>query len=103
MKTFSLMMAVQSPIKSRFDLGKINVSEGGMKLGPGTAMRYIRRHAAGDWGEFNESKKLENEYNLKHGQPIMSAYVLPDQIICVITLGDRSSTLLFIHGEEMSD
>jgi hypothetical protein len=64
---------------------------------PGT---YLAGHQEGDWGQVDETAQQDNDFALQHNQVICSTYKLSDGTeLLVITLGDRSSTRVFLAAE----
>jgi hypothetical protein len=58
---------------------------------------YLTRHLSGDWGDLGDEDKAENEYSLRHGQRLLSAYHLSDGTkIWIITEWDRSVTTVLL-------
>ena len=56
---------------------------------------FLERHQAGDWGELCEEDKDENEFSVRNGFRILSAYRTRNNVkIWVITEADRSATTL---------
>ena len=65
----------------RFDLGPVVSTPGALealRACGADALQYLRRHAAGDWGDLDEADKAANTAALASGARIMSAYTLPD-------------------------
>lgn len=60
---------------------------------------FIRRHAAGDWGEVCAEDAAENELSLRKGYRLLSVYHAGDRKLYVITEADRSATTLMLAGE----
>ena len=61
---------------------------------------FLARHANGDWGELSESDREANEYALKHGLRVLSAYTLSSgEKIWIITEADRSRTTILLPSE----
>jgi hypothetical protein len=61
---------------------------------------FLSRHAQGDWGELDEHDRNENEFSLREGFRILSAYHLKDDTrIWIITEADRSSTTILLPEE----
>jgi hypothetical protein len=61
---------------------------------------YLMRHLAGDWGDVDAEDWKENEYSLKHGLRLLSAYRLADGTkVWVITEADRSATTFLLPEE----
>ena len=60
----------------------------------------LGRHAKGDWGDLGQEDKQENEFSLKEGFRLLSAYErngLPK--IWIITEADRSATTILFPDE----
>jgi SAM-dependent methyltransferase len=88
---------------SRFSLGAIEITPGASAAlmaadaDPGT---FLARHQRGDWGEVGEHRQQGNEFALRHGHAIRSAYRLAeDAELWVITAADRSCTRLLLATE----
>jgi hypothetical protein len=61
---------------------------------------FIQRHQSGDWGELCGEDKRENEFSLKNGFRLLSAYrTLHDVKVWIITEADRSVTTLLLPHE----
>jgi hypothetical protein len=61
---------------------------------------FLARHLAGDWGELDAHDVAENEFSLKHGLRLLSAYLLRTGMkIWIITEADRSATTLLLPEE----
>jgi hypothetical protein len=73
----------------RFDLGPIVSTPGALdalRACNADPLQYLRRHAAGDWGDLDETDKAANAAAITSGARIMSVYTLPDgQKLWVIT------------------
>ncbi len=66
---------------ARFDLGPVVSTPGALealRACGADPLQYLRRHAAGDWGDLDETDKAANAAALTSGARIMSAYTLPD-------------------------
>ena len=61
-----------------------------------TAITYITRHAAGDWGDVDRHDRLANEHALNDGSRIFSVYKIGADKIWIITEADRSSTCVML-------
>lgn len=58
---------------------------------------FLRRHANCDWGEVGPLDAKENEFSLKNGLRLLSAYTTSDgQKLWIITEADRSVTTLLL-------
>jgi len=63
-------------------------------------LRFIVRHARGDWGDLSSEDKLANERALEEGTRLLSAYHLKDGTkIWIITEWDRSATTVLLPEE----
>ena len=62
-------------------------------------LRYLARHASGDWGELGTHDRRENERSLKHGWRILSSYPIRAEGIWIITEADRSVTTILLPKE----
>ncbi len=93
-----------SKVDAQFSLGQVVVTPGfleamhqtGDKLVP-----YLLRHVQGDWGdELDEHDRRENEFSLRNGFRLLSAYRLSDGTkFWVITEADRSVTTFLLPEE----
>ena len=67
--------------------------------------KCLNRHAKEDWGDVDEEDKQTNDYALKHGMRVLSAYnddcFLKHGIatIWIITEADRSATTILFPDE----
>lgn len=87
----------------RFALGPVVATPGALEAlreagqAPG---EFLRRHAAGDWGEVDAHDRRENELSVRMGFRILSAYTLKSGVtLWVITEADRSSTCCLLPSE----
>ena len=87
----------------KFSLGRIVATPGALGVleeANQNPFEFLERHQAGDWGELREDDKSENEFSLKNGFRILSAYrTLHDVKVWVITEADRSVTTLLLPHE----
>lgn len=76
-------------MKSKFCLGRLVATPAALEAlerNYVSGFTYIRRHAAGDWGELGEEDSQINDQAVIGGGRILSAYLLPDETkIWVIT------------------
>jgi hypothetical protein len=56
----------------------------------------LRRHAAGDWGDLPHEDAELNEFGLKHGERLFSAYGKGEKHSWIITERDRSVTTVLM-------
>ncbi len=65
-----------------------------------TANEFLARHQKGDWGIVGKDDRRENDFSVKEGFRILSAYrTAGDVKLWVITEADRSSTTVLLHDE----
>ena len=82
----------------KFSLGRIVATRGALealKQANQNPLEFIEKHHTGDWGELCEEDKRENEFSVRNGFRILSAYRTRNGVkIWVITEADRSATTL---------
>ena len=62
--------------------------------------KSLQRHEQGDWGDLSAEDKRENEFSLKKGFRLLSAYENGSQPkIWIITEADRSVTTVLFPDE----
>ena len=87
----------------RFHLGRIVATPGALEaleIAGDTALTFLQRHIAGDWGDLDEQDRAENELSAREGFRLLSAYQLRDGTkIWIITEADRSSTTILLPSE----
>ena len=74
--------------------GALELAEQGVDL-----LAYLQRHLRGDWGELCDEDKAENDFSLKNGFRLMSAYPTPCGKLWIITEADRSVTTFLLPEE----
>ena len=74
--------------------GALSLAERGVDL-----LEYLQRHLSGDWGDLCDEDKGENEFSLKHGFRLLSAYNTPFGKLWIITEADRSVTTFLLPEE----
>ncbi len=96
-------LASRYGVKPLFTLGQVVATPGALaaleKAGqqPGD---FLARHVSGDWGEVPPEDIKENEFSLKHGFRLLSAYrTSAGDKLWVITEADRSSTCILLPEE----
>ena len=62
-------------------------------------LRFLSRHAAGDWGDLVPCDRRENELALEHGRRLLSSYPVGETRVWIITEADRSVTTLLLPEE----
>jgi hypothetical protein len=107
-----ILMAVST---LRFSLGSVVATPGALALLAQHGVEpaeLLSRHLSGDWGQVSADDAQANNHALKHGDRLLSAYVLPlrdsgaarddtpaGDRVWVITEADRSSTCLLLPSE----
>ena len=88
---------------TRFALGQTFITPGAeeaLQIAGQTATEFLRRHMSGDWGELSDEDVRENEFSLKEGLRLLSAYQTgKGQKLWIITEADRSATTLLLPDE----
>ena len=65
-----------------------------------SAAEFLERHPNGDWGEITAIDVDENNFSLKNGYRILSAYnTKTGERIWIITEADRSMTTILLPEE----
>ena len=85
-----------------FPLGKTLATPGALQLleeNDVDPSNLIDRHAAGDWGIVSKAHWKENDFSLKNGFRILSAYKVGTEKVWIITEADRSSTCILLPSE----
>ena len=89
--------------KEKFTLGRIVATPGALAAledSHESSVAFIRRHAAGDWGEVCEDDRQENEFSLKNGFRLLSSYqTKAGTKLWIITEADRSATTILLPEE----
>ncbi len=87
----------------KFKLGRVQMTAGVQALirsGHLDPLVYLRRHAAGDWGDLDEHDKAVNERSLRDDLQLFSMYqISPTLKVYVITEWNRSVTTLLLPSE----
>ena len=90
-------------VKPKFSPGQVVVTPGFLEAMHNTGDKivpYLLRHVQGDWGELDEHDRQENEFSLRKGFRLLSAYRLSDDTkFWVITEADRSATTFLLPEE----
>jgi len=86
-----------------FPLGHIVATPGALRALEAAGQqpaKFLDRHVSGDWGELDEEDKRENEFSVRNGLRILSAYTThAGEKIWIITEADRSATTLLLPEE----
>jgi len=87
----------------KFSLGRIVATRGALEAlnqANQNPFEFIEKHQTGDWGELCEEDKRENEFSVRNGFRILSAYRTRNGVkLWVITEADRSATTLLRSHE----
>jgi hypothetical protein len=83
--------------RPRFPLGEVVITANAAQhLDTVAVNEALGRHAAGDWGDIPPEDACENEYSLKEGFRLLSAYGTGQRRFWVITEADRSATTVLM-------
>ncbi len=83
-------------------LGKVVATPGALKLlseAGEDPLRFLARHASGDWGELCEFDRRQNQIALREGLRVFSSYDVPAGRVWVITEADRTITTILLPEE----
>ena len=88
---------------TRFTLGQTFITPGAqeaIQIAGQTEIEFLRRHMSGDWGDLSDEDVKENEFSLKEGLRLLSAYQTgKGQKLWIITEADRSATTILLPSE----
>lgn len=91
------------PIRVRFPLGRIVATPGALdalQKNEQQALELLSRHAGGDWGTVCAEDAQANDFAVRDGLRVLSAYCLHDGTrLWIITECDRSVTTLLLPEE----
>jgi hypothetical protein len=92
------MLTVIYTLKSaKFPLGQMVITSNAASiLDTAVVNEGLRRHAAGDWGDLPPEDAAQNEFGLKHGERLFSAYGKGEKRFWIITERDRSVTTVLM-------
>ncbi len=86
-------------MQSLFELGSIMATRKAQALGIDFTV-FVRRHAAGDWGDVDETIARANDDAVRAGRLIMSSYDTPAGRFVITTAADRSKTRVKLSDEK---
>ena len=90
-------------MKPLFPLGQTVATPGALEAlaeAGQSALEFLQRHQAGDWGIVPEEDKAENDFSVSRHLRILSAYELNTGVkIWLITEADRSVTTCLLPSE----
>lgn len=85
--------------KPLFPLGQVVATPGALDLGV-NLYPYLRRHQCGDWGELDAEDRTQNDFSVRNGLRLLSAYRTPSGTrFWIITEADRSATTVLLPSE----
>lgn len=85
-----------------FDTGQLYATPAALNhltLNGSDPLALISRHHVGDWGDVCSSDRKLNDEAVPDGSRILSAYVIADIKLYVITEWDRSYTTILLASE----
>ena len=88
--------------KPLFKLGKVAATRGALDAAEKSGvnfLRFIGRHASGDFGTVCEEDRDENLLSIEKGFRILSSYEIEGYKFWIITEADRSSTTILLPEE----
>lgn len=89
--------------KALFDLGQTIMTIGAQEAFADSnelPSDFLAKHQSGDWGIIGKEDKQENEFSLKNGFRLLSAYrTTKGEKLWVITESDRSVTTILLPEE----
>lgn len=89
--------------KVLFDLGQTVITHGAIEaLEESNQLpnEFLAKHQSGDWGVIGKEDSEENEFSLRNGFRLLSAYLTAKrEKIWVITEADRSVTTILLPSE----
>lgn len=90
-------------IEPKFPLGQVFITQGAREAlaeSNQDAFEFLSQHQIGNWGIVGKEDAQENEFSLKNGFRLLSAYrTNKGEKIWCITEADRSSTTLLLPSE----
>ena len=97
------MVAQNDELRQKFPLGRIVATPGALAALDSShepPIKFLNRHAAGDWGEVDAGDAKLNDDALVAGERLLSAYTMKSgERLWIITEADRSVTTLLLLEE----
>ena len=82
---------------AKFRIGQLVITANARAtLDPVDIQQGLSRHANGDWGELCPEDREENDYSLREGLRLLSAYRSRGKRFWIITEWDRSVTTILM-------
>lgn len=82
-----------------FPLGQVFITPGALAVDIDFSL-YLHRHQSGDWGDLDREDRAENNFSLKTGLRVLSAYHTSAGVkFWIITEADRSATTILLPSE----
>ncbi len=98
----SAQRGVTTTTRPCFPLGQIVATPGALTVleqAGVTPWSLLGRHQHGDWGEVDAEDWQTNDWSVRNGERIVSAYTVGGERIWILTERDRSSTCLLRPSE----
>jgi len=93
----TVVIAIARP---KFPLGQTVITANAQAaLDPADVQQGLSRHAGGDWCELPPEDVELNEFGMKHGERLFSAYGQGKKRFWIITERDRSVTTVLLPGD----
>ena len=93
----------QEASAARFALGQTFITPGAqdaLQIAGQTAIEFLHRHLAGDWGDLSDDDIKENELSIEQGFRLLSRYeTAKGERLWIITEADRSATTILLPIE----
>lgn len=90
-------------LEPKFSLGRVFLTQGAKEAlseSNQNANEFLQLHQTGNWGIVGKEDAQENEFSLKNGFRLLSAYkTSKNEKIWIITEADRSITTLLLPSE----
>ena len=94
------MNAMKTP---KFQMGSLTAAPGALEAlqeAGQSPLEFLRRHAAGDWGDVSAEDKALNDQAILDGDRLLSAYrTTKGTKLWIITEADRSVTTILLPDE----
>lgn len=88
---------------AKFNMGLVFATPGALEAleaADESSLRFLMRHASGDWGDVCEEDGMANEFAVESELRLFSVYHLRDGTkIWIITEADRSATTILLPSE----